>query len=232
MITNEEKLSFEKIVELQSSTYAEFADRTVEELVNYGESSSDELLKEAAEVLKNWDRKLDRESKGAALFVSWYFASRGSKMFEIPYSENDPLNTPNTLTNGAKGLLATAAKQTKDKYGTLDVPWGDVYEINHAGKSLQGGLGLSEVGSFNAGFYRPMSATKYTLLGGSAFTSVVEFGTKIRAKGILSYGNASQNNSPFKGDQLQLLVDRKLRDIWFYAEDIEANLFIKEILEF
>ncbi|MGL1888171.1 MAG: penicillin acylase family protein [Reichenbachiella sp.] len=232
MITNEEKLSFEKIVELQSSTYSEFADRTLDDLVNYGENSTDELLKEAAIVLKNWDRKLDKESKGAVLFVSWYFASRGNNLFEIPFSENDPLNTPNTLTNDAKGFLAAAAKQTKDKYGSLDIPWGDVYEINHTGKSLQGGLGLSEVGSFNAGFYRPMSATKYTLLGGSAYTSVVEFGSKIRAKGILSYGNASQKNSPFKGDQLQLLVDRELRDIWFYEKDIDANLFKKEILEF
>lgn len=230
MITNEEKLSLEKITELQSSTYSELADRTVDELVNFGENSSDELLKESAKILKNWDRKLDSESRGAVLFVNWYNAT--GSLFEVPFSENDPLNTPNTLTNDAKKYLAVAAKQTQDKYNRLDVPWGDVYEINYADKSLKGGLGLSEVGSFNAGFYRPMSATKYTLLGGSAFTSVVEFGAKIKAKGLLSYGNASQKNSPFKGDQLQLAVDRQLRDIWFYNEDIEANLFIKEILKF
>ena len=92
-------------------------------------------------------------------------------------------------------------------------------------------MGLSEVGSFNAGFYRPSSKTTYTLLGGSAHTSVVEFGSKIKAKGILSYGNASQPNSPFNGDQIQLLLDRKLRDIYFYQDDIDAHLYLHEVLK-
>ena len=77
-----------------------------------------------------------------------------------------------------------------------------------------------------------MSRTTYTLLGGSAYTSVVEFGKQIKAKGILSYGNSSQNDSPFKGDQIQLLIDRKLRDIWFYSDDIDNNIYLKETLQY
>ncbi len=231
MIINEDKLNFKKIVELQSSTYSELADRTVEELVNFGKQSTDVLLNQAAKVLKNWDRTLDTSSIGAVLFVNWYNASKGTKMFEIDFSKNDPLNTPNTLTKEAKMLLLKAATKTKDNYGKLDVSWGEVYEINYAGKTLKGGLGLSEIGSFNAGFYRPSSNTKYTLLGGSAYTSVVEFGDKIKSKGILSYGNASQKDSPFIGDQLQLLLDRKLRDIWFYPNDIDNHIYLKEILK-
>jgi len=69
------------------------------------------------------------------------------------------------------------------------------------------------------------------LLGGSAYTSIVEFGDKIKSKGILSYGNASQKDSPFIGDQLQLLLDRKLRDIWFYPNDIDNHIYLKEILK-
>ena len=152
-------------------------------------------------------------------------------MFEVEFSKNDALNTPNTLTLEAKQLLLSAAKDTNDKYGSLAVAWDEVYEMNYADKKIKGGLGLSEVGSFNAGFYRPMSRTNYTLLGGSAYTSVVEFGKKIKAKGILSYGNASQNNTPFKGDQLKLLADRKLRDIWFYANDIDKHIYLKENLK-
>lgn len=75
-----------------------------------------------------------------------------------------------------------------------------------------------------------MSKRTYTLLGGSAFTSVVEFGKQVKAKGILSYGNSSQDDSPFKGDQLELLIDRKLRDIWFYENDIDEHLYLKEVL--
>lgn len=232
MILSEEKLSFDELVKMQSSTYAELADRTVEELVSYGLHEKNPLLNEAAIVLKNWDRKLDTRSKCAVLCVNWYFKSRKMKMFEVEFSENDALNTPNTLTLEAKRMLLLAAQDTKEKYESLDIEWGEVYEMNYADKKIKGGLGLSEIGSFNAGFYSRISKTNYTLSGGSAYTSVVEFGNQIKAKGILSYGNASQNSSAFKGDQLQLLADRKLREIWFYEKDIEKNLFLKEMLHF
>jgi len=232
MIINESKLSFDEIAEMQSSTYSELADRTVDELVRFGEESSDSLLHQAAAVLKAWDRRLDTESKGAVLYMNWYNATKSMDIFLVKFNEKDALNTPNTLTEEAKEILREAAIQTIEKHKHLNIAWGEVYKTNYAGKSFDGGLGLTELGSFNAGFYRPMSRTAYTLLGGSAYTSVVEFGKQIKAKGILSYGNSSQNNSPFKGDQIQLLMDRKLRDIWFYEKDIDENLFLKEILQF
>lgn len=230
MIIGLDKLNFEKIVKLQSSTHAELADRTVDELVAYGEKSSNTLLIEAAKVLKNWDRTLETSSRGAVLFTNWYRATKRTKVFKVDFSKNDPLNTPNTLNEEAKSLLLKAAFDTKETYGRLDVAWGDVYKTTYAGKTFKGGLGLSEIGSFNAGFYGSPINNKYSLLGGSAYTSVVEFGDKIKTKGLLSYGNASQKESPFTGDQLQLLIDRKLRDIWFYETDIDNNLFLKEII--
>ncbi|MDP2722925.1 MAG: penicillin acylase family protein [Bacteroidales bacterium] len=232
MILSEPKLSFDEIIKMQSSTYSELADRTVDELVSYAENSDESLLNQAAVVLKKWDRKLDTESVGAVLFTNWYFATRKMDIFIVDFNPVDALNTPNTLSEEAKKKLLKVAEITMQKYGRLDVTMGEVYQINYADKSYNGGLGLSELGSFNAGFYRPMSKTTYTLLGGSAYTSVVEFGKQIKAKGILSYGNSSQIDSPFKGDQIQLLIDRKLREIWFYEEDIDANLSSKEILQF
>lgn len=232
MILSEPKLSFDDLTKMQSSTYSELADRTVDELVSFAEKSDKLLLNQAASVLKGWDRKLDTKSKGAVLYMNWYNVTRSTDIFLVKFDKKIALNTPNTLSEEAKNLLLEAAKQTMVKYNQLDITWGAVYKTNYAGKSFDGGLGLSELGSFNAGFYRPMSKTTYTLLGGSAYTSVIEFGEQIKAKGILSYGNSSQRNSPFKGDQIQLLIDRKLRDIWFYQKDIEANLFTKDLLQF
>lgn len=230
MLLSKDKFSFDEIVNLSTSTYSELADRTIDELVNYGLNSSDSLLKKAALTLKNWDRQLESNSKGSILFINWYNLTQSIDRFEIEFSDDNPLNTPNTLTIKAKQILLEAAKQTLEKYDTLDVSFGMVYKTNFKGEQIDGGLGLSEVGSFNAGFYRPISPLQYTLLGGSAYTSVVEFGKKIKAKGLLSYGNASQNNSPFKGDQLGLLIKRRLRDIWFYEEDIDNNTYQIEIL--
>lgn len=232
MILSEPKLSFDEIVKIQSSTYSELADRTVDELVSYAGDSDNLLLKKAALVLKNWDRKMDTESVGAVLFAYWYFAIRKMDIFVVKFNKDDALNTPNTLSEEVKAKLLKVAESTMQKYGRLDVAMEEVYKINYADKSFNGGLGLSELGCFNAGFYRPLSLTEYTLLGGSAYTSVVEFGSKIKAKGILSYGNASQNDSPFKGDQLELLINRKLRNIWIYEEDINEHLSSKEFMQF
>lgn len=232
MILSQPKLDFDSVVELSSSTYSELADRSVDELVEFGESSSDTILVHASKVLKDWDRRLDNGSKGAILFLNWFNVTRSMEVFLNHYSVNDPLNTPNTITISAKRALLEASKNTLNKYGSLDVAFQDVYNTNFANKSLVGGLGLSEVGSFNAGFYRPISATKFTLLGGAAFTSVVEFGPKVKAKGLLSYGNASQGNSESKSDQLEMMINRQMRDIFFYDNDISKHTQKKEILSF
>ncbi|MCG8330707.1 MAG: penicillin acylase family protein [Chitinophagales bacterium] len=232
MILSKPKLSFDDVTKMQSSTHSELADRTLDELIDYAEKSNDTLLNQTALVFKKWDRKLDTQSKGAVLFNQWYRMTKGMNVFMVQFDEKDALNTPQTLSEEAKEKLLDAAQATIKKYGQLDVSWGDVYKINYAQKSYDGGLGLSELGCFNAGFYRPISPTTYTLLGGSSYTSVVEFGENIQAKGLLSYGNASQNNSPFKGDQIGLLLSRQLRDIWFYKDQIDAHLRLKESLDF
>ncbi len=232
MILSEPKLSFDEMVKMQSSTYSELADRTVDELMSFAENSDDTLLNKAAVVLKEWDRKLEKESIGAVLFANWYFATRKMDIFKVKFNAEDALNTPNTLSEEAKSMLLNVAKQTIEKNKRLDIAWGEVYQINYADKTFNGGLGLSELGSFNAGFYNRISKTNFALAGGSAFTSVVEFGQSIQAKGILSYGNSSEKDSPFKGDQLQLLIDRKLRNIWFYEKDIDQNIYLTETLTF
>ena len=86
--------------------------------------------------------------------------------------------------------------------GIRAVALGKVYKIPYADKSFEGGLGLLELRCINVGFYWTTSRTTNTLLGGSVntSTSIVKFGKRIKARGILGYRNSSQNNSPFKGD--------------------------------
>jgi acyl-homoserine-lactone acylase len=37
---------------------------------------------------------------------------------------------------------------------------------------------------------------------------------------LLSYGNATQKDSPHNGDQLELFAKKELRDAWFYKADV------------
>lgn len=60
--------------------------------------------------------------------------------------------------------------------------------------------------------------------GGDSWVSVIEFGDKIKAKALLSYGNSTEKDSPNNGDQLKLYSKNILRDVWFYEEDINKNI--------
>ena len=59
--------------------------------------------------------------------------------------------------------------------------------------------------------------------GGDSWVAVIEFGKKIRAKALLSYGNSTEKDSPYNGDQLELFSKKELRDVWLYEDDIEIN---------
>ena len=231
LLLSKSRLNFQDLEEMQSSTYSEMADRCLNELIDFAKKSNDTVLIQASKVLQEWDKRLDNESKGAVLFVNWYFMARKQKIFQTDFDLSNPLNTPNTLTENVKQLLLDAAKRTLERYGGLDVPWKSVYKTSYAGQSVDGGLGIGEIGSFNAGFYQPINNYKYRLAGGSAYTAIIEFGQSIKAKGILAYGNASEDGSPFKGDQIQLLTQRKLRSFIFYNNQINHHLHGKEILE-
>ena len=49
---------------------------------------------------------------------------------------------------------------------------------------------------------------------------MIEFGDKIRANALLSYGISTQKDSPHNGDQLRLFSKNELRDVYFYREDV------------
>ena len=59
---------------------------------------------------------------------------------------------------------------------------------------------------------------------GETWVSLVEFSTPIKAKGLMSYGNASQPGSPHRSDQLQHLSDKTFRTLWTTRAEVEQHL--------
>ena len=53
----------------------------------------------------------------------------------------------------------------------------------------------------------------------------------MRARVLLTYGNASQKGSPHAGDQLKLFSKQELRPVWRTRKEIEANLEAREALQ-
>lgn len=60
------------------------------------------------------------------------------------------------------------------------------------------------------------SGQEGNLMGGDGWVGIIEFGDRVKANVLLSYGNSSQKGSPNRGDQLKLFSKKKLRQAAFY----------------
>lgn len=226
MLTEEEKISFDELNEMVFSSHSELADLTVPSLIDFARNSSNPEVIESATVLENWDRAFNPESKGAVLFVNWVQSFRG-RLFESRLK----LFANMTLSEEAKEHFAQTVQDVKQKYGSLDVAWGEVQKLAFGKSMVFSSVGLNETGSFLAGQYRPMNDKAFVLIVGPSFSTVVEFGERVRARGLLSYGNATQSKYMNEGKQLKMLSEKKLRNILFYPEEVEKATVKTEVLK-
>jgi acyl-homoserine-lactone acylase len=85
-------------------------------------------------------------------------------------------------------------------------------------------------GIFRVTYFFPADDGKFQAVAGDTYVAVIEFGDPVRAKALLSYGNATQPGSPHVGDQLELYARKELRPVWRTRPEIEANLEFREVL--
>ena len=131
----------------------------------------------------------------------------------------------------AVAALEKASKEVLALYGTLDVPWGDVFRLRVGDLDLPGNGGPGSLGIFRVIGYAPDSNNRFRAVAGDSFVAAVEFSNPVRASALLSYGNASQPNSPHRTDQLELLSQKKLRPVWKKRFEIEAHLESREVIK-
>ena len=119
-------------------------------------------------------------------------------MFLIPWDPDNPVSTPSGLKNkdNAAKLLRKAAEKVLENYGSLDVPWGDVYRfrIDSLDFPANGGPG-DQLGIFRTMNFAADMDKKQRVIHGDTFFAVVEFSDKPHAMVLLSYGNSSRPGS-------------------------------------
>jgi acyl-homoserine-lactone acylase len=238
MITSKPQLTLEDVETLKLSTRVEFADRILDDLVPAARAQGGELARDGADVLEAWDRMTEPASRGAVLFEAWVRAMRESyapaaeKMFATPWDPDRPLDTPDGLADPqrATAALEAAAQKVRDTWGSLDVAWGDIHRFRCAGNDWPANGGPGDLGIFRTIGYSPAPDGKLSGMTGDSFVAIIELGKDVRARVLMSYGNASQANQPFKCDQMELLARKEMRWAWTKKEDIEANLLRREEL--
>ncbi len=224
MLSKDEKLSFEKLVEYKHSTHLELADRILDDLLAAAPETA------ATRVLKAWDRNADNASPGAVLFEAW---ARGFRpVYKVPVNAADPLNAPRGLknTDAAIEALAKAAAEVEKNYGKLDVAYGDVNRFKFRGANLPGNGADGALGAFRVIRYGAPDADKQrSPVHGDTFVAAVEWlKSGPHAQVLVSYGNSSQPGTKHDVDQLPLLSRKALRTAWRLRKDVEAHLESKD----
>jgi acyl-homoserine-lactone acylase len=90
-----------------------------------------------------------------------------------------------------------------------------------------GGPGL--FGIFRVIDLIPADGGRFQPFAGDTYIAAIEFTNPVRAKVLMTYGNATQPGSPHIGDQLQLYARNELRPVWRTRKEIEAHLEARKI---
>ncbi|QMV17760.1 penicillin acylase family protein [Granulicella sp. 5B5] len=250
------KMSYEMLLEKKLSTRMELADRMLPELEAAAQTYGTPLAKQAADVLKGWDRQAEASSTGALLFYTWaqkfvnpavsVQTAAGQKNFAVKYDVNEPLTTPRGIKDPklAAQLLDEAAQETIKTYGRLDRPWGEVMRLEINGQSdgdvsaprgtalngvdLPGNGGYGNLGIIRVITFGPLIDGIKTPIHGDGFTLAVEFTSPIKAKSLVTYGDCSQPGCAHHTDQLPLFEKKEWRDVWRTKAEVEQHLEKRE----
>ena len=231
LLAGTNKISFDEFVAKKVTTTALMADRMLPDLLKAASTSDDPDIKQAVAVLSAWDHRDEPDARGALLFETWAlifapnnFTSQAN--YAEKWTLDNPLETPRGLKDpaAAVAMLKQAVAKTKQLYGAIDQPYGDVSRFHIGDVNLPANGGMGNTGIFRTITWGPMKNGERTPVAGETWVSMVEFGTPMKAVGMMSYGNSSQPGSKHANDQLKFLASKTFRTLWISRADVEKNL--------
>ncbi|MES2810219.1 MAG: acylase [Bacteroidota bacterium] len=230
MLMGNKKITYDELLTFKHNTHIEMTSRVLDDLLAAIDGKSAEILQESKAVLAKWDRSANNDSRGTILFARWV-ENLGKFNYATPWDRNRPMETPKGIADikAALTALEKAATDVKKNFGTLDTPWGDYLHVKRGNYDLPANGAGDFAGIFRVASAQRLSPTRAVVASGDSYVGVLEFGDKVKAKVLVSYGNASQANSPHNGDQLQLFAKKQLRDALFYPEQLAGHVKLTEV---
>ena len=242
LIGGDEKYSLEDVWRLKHSYRALLADRVKADLLAALKTTNHSGDTTAAiEVLEKWDNTTSPESRGSTLFETWWFHYSGLRPGEqralLPdaqryakvWSVSDPLNTPRGLADPARAVesFAWAVEETKKRYGTIDVAWGEAHRVRRGNVDVPvGGCG-NDMGCFRILAYQRDKDGKLAANSGDGWVMAVEFGDVPRAMSVLAYGQSRKPDSPWYASQAEMFAKGEAKKVLFAEKDIDAGAVLR-----
>jgi len=205
-----------------------------------GDRLNDPELAKAVNDILQWDGRYAKASTTATVFKFWRLKSE-DKVDIAAIADGLP------LTAEDQGKLLDMLKETladlKTKYGSVDVPWGDITLIGRGGKYFP-----LESGDFGGGKdhknqtetvlddavkEEPKGSGKYVAYNGSG-SLMVSFLHKdgIESYSLVAWGQNADPNSPHYVDQSEkLYTNRQMKPTWFKKEDLLKNVESEKVID-
>ncbi len=210
---------------------------TPDPVIAPGPAPSSGDLTQACDVLAKWDRRMNADSVGAALFVEfWRIAERLPDLWAVPFDPADPVHTPRGLKiAGPAGprlldALGKAAALLKSKNVALDASWGSVqYALDGARHiPVHGGEGSDGVLNAQQSKWVGSGLVPYH---GSSYIQVVTFDAKGPVvDAVLTYSQSTDPASPHFADQTLLHARKGWVRLPFHAADVAADPAVKRLV--
>ena len=200
-------------------------------------SNPNQQLKEAINVLKNWNFAVSKKSVAMSLahFYALQYLKEGISPEGMTFKEKITYyGTESPLKERLEIFEKTIAQLSKD-FGSWKTPWGDInrYQringdiiqpFNDKLESIPVGMASGQWGalaSFGAKSYE--GTKKIYGTSGNSFVAVVEFGDKVKAKSLLAGGQSGHPDSPHFADQSQRYANAQFKDVAYYRKDVEKR---------
>ena len=242
LLKNENNFTLDKMIETGYNTYLSAFDILLPPLfAAYEERPKTAGLKpidESIYQLKKWDKISSASSVETTLAIEW--ATKLSQKIPPPKNDEERTNVIGRLeemtkTVSAKDkilLMQEVLTELKINFGTWEVAWGDLnryqrltadlkQNFDDTKTSLPVGMASSAWGcipSFST--IKPQGLKHRYGVNGNSFVAAVEFGKKVKAKSIVTGGEATDPSSKHFLDQSQMYIDGKFKDVLFYKEDV------------
>ena len=192
----------------------------------------------SCEVLANWDRTSNVDSRGAHIWTEfWAQVQHLPNMYAVPFDVAYPVDTPRGLAldnlevrQAMLSALAAAQKKLTDAGIALDARWGDVQFAERNGERIGVPGAVGGHGSFSYIVTQFTEGKGYTpIVHGNSYIQVIGWDEagNLDARGLLTYSQSPEPDSPHYADQTKLYSRGEMIDFPFTEEEILADPELK-----